>query len=70
MSEMTAYEMLDDIENYVVKFKHEQYPRPKQQPLTDEQMKELFNRELNKKGANWLDVCRAIEQAHGIGVEE
>lgn len=29
--------------------------------LTDAEMRKLFDEEINKKHANWLDVCRAIE---------
>lgn len=36
-------------------------------PLTDEEITRLFDEEINKKKENWMDVCRAIERAHGIG---
>lgn len=46
-------------------------PQPAQQPLTDEQMWELWNKqgsdEMNQQEA--ITFARAIEQAHGIGVK-
>lgn len=47
---------------------------PRSAPLTEEQMAEIM-RKLNEelsgtRGWGWIDVCRAIERAHGIGKQE
>ena len=42
------------------------HPQPKREPLTDEQIRELFNEHSGYGRSNFLAFARAIEAAHGI----
>jgi hypothetical protein len=40
--------------------------KPKQEPLTDEQIVEIYTNWESKKGTSWADLMRAVEAAHDI----
>ena len=49
-------------------FKHVKYPEPKQKPLTDEEIDDIFYDRLEDvPGQTHRLLARAIERAHGIG---
>ena len=57
----------DDLNNvrYKAKYRYET-----KQPLTREQMEKIYYSVLLNTENFWWDFARAIERAHGIGVED
>ena len=45
-------------------------PPPQRKPLTEEQIKPIFDQWKILYGGYTIDLIRAIERAHGIGGEE
>jgi len=45
-------------------------PAEKREPLTDIQLVDILEVELTTYGSEHFSLCRAVEQAHGIGVKE
>jgi hypothetical protein len=50
----------DSVAGPTAPYKHVQYPKP-WVGLTDEEVRLLLDDEIDKKHADWLNVCRAIE---------